>query len=298
MVFVIFFLIQTLFICMCVYIYGQLWTLIINVVNKKNYILKLRYRWAHLSTIFFNFKLYLCFPAVSKSKPYCSLWGKLWIVWRTPHSYYHILMSCWLNLPKIQNLIGNETSAGEGAAIASAHEAPLCPPDSLIRDIRSMRLVSSSSQLFYSMLPPVLKKNLYFPSLPFQGIFTNIEFSWFWNTTTTSLSVDGKQSEFSVISRKKNLGIVFPESKRVHFPTGNSAPLIYFYLAGANAEFDLRATHRTVFSCTNLLLFPLKYIWKYNESLKYRKENGIECPKMPVSLLLTIFMSLKMSSAS
>lgn len=173
--------------------------------------------------------MYLCFPAVSKSKPYCCLWDKLWIVWRTPHSYYNILMSRWLNLLKIQNLMENEATAGKGAAIASAHEASLCPWDSLMRDTRSMRLVSSSSQLFYYMLPPVLKKNWYLLFLPFllTEYLQTLSSPGFGTPPPHPYQQTGSRVN-SQLSLEKNLVIVFPESKRVHFPTVNSATLLFF----------------------------------------------------------------------
>lgn len=110
------------------------------------------------------------------------------------------------------------------------------------------------STITLSYVPFTLKEELVLvtSALPFKGIFTNRVLF----LDTTSISVERK-SEFSVIPRQKVL--LFPESKTVYFLTFNSVILFFFNLSGTDAEFDLRATFRTAFSYTNLLLFPLKY---------------------------------------
>lgn len=142
-----------------VYTSGQLHTLIseINKITHKN---------LDMSTLLCtsqhkSWKIsYLDLPYASKWKLYCCLSGKLWIVCRRPHSCCNILMSSWFNLPKIQNLMGNETTMGE-EQLSQYSRGSTLPPWFSHEGHHIWQLFAFSSQSFYPMLPSLLKKNLY-----------------------------------------------------------------------------------------------------------------------------------------
>lgn len=129
---IMFFLIQTL--CsVCIYF----WTVDTLISGIKSHKKNLDMSTLLCASQYKSWKTsYLDLPYASKWKLYCCLSGKLWIVYRRPHSYCNILMSSWFNLSKIQNLMGNETTMGE-EQLSQYSRGSTLPPWFSQRDITS-----------------------------------------------------------------------------------------------------------------------------------------------------------------